>query len=63
MWNPTRVNIRPLFYINICDMFFEIYERDIASCADDNKPHISNTEIYTFLSKVKKLYSYSVHMV
>ena len=28
-----------LFNINICNMFFEKYECDIASYADDNTPH------------------------
>ena len=28
-----------LFNINICDIFFEKYKCDIASCADDNTPH------------------------
>ena len=28
-----------LFNINICNIFFEKYEYDVASYADDNTPH------------------------
>ena len=42
-----------LFNINICDMFFEKYECDIASYADDNTPHTYDSDLYTVLSKLK----------
>ena len=51
-----------LFNINICDMFFEKYECDIASYADDNTPHIYDLDLYS-LKQAKKLYGQSVHMV
>ena len=34
-------------------MFFEKYECDIASYADDNTPHTYDSELYTVLSKLK----------
>ena len=34
-------------------MFFEKYECDIASCADDNTPHTYDSDLYTVLSKLK----------
>ena len=37
----------------MCDMFFEKYECDIASYADDNTPHIYDSDLYTVLSKLK----------
>ena len=42
-----------LFNINICDMFFEKYECDIASYADDNTPHTYDSDLCTVLSKLK----------
>ena len=42
-----------LFNINICDMFFEKYECDIASYPDDNTPRIYDSDLYTVLSKLK----------
>ena len=42
-----------LFNINICDMFFEKYECDIASYADDNAPHTYDSDLCTVLSKLK----------
>ena len=42
-----------LLNINICDMFFEKYECDIASYADDNTPHTYDSDLYTVLSKLK----------
>ena len=42
-----------LFNINMCDMFFEKYECDIASYADDNTPHTYDSDLYTVLSKLK----------
>ena len=39
-----------LFNINMCDMFFEKYECDIASYADDNTPHTYDSDLYTVLS-------------
>ena len=54
MWSSTRVNIRSSFFnTNMCDMFFEKYECDIASYADDNKPHTYDSDLYTVLSKLK----------
>ena len=44
-----------LFNINICDMFFEKYERDIASYADDNTSHTYDSDLYS-LKQGKKLY-------
>ena len=41
------------FNINMCDMFFEKYECDIASCADDNTPHTYDSDLYTALNKFK----------
>ena len=35
------------------DMFFEKYECDIASYADDNAPHTYDSDLYTVLSKLK----------
>ena len=43
----------PFFNINICDLFFEKYECDIASYADDNTPHTYDSDLYTVLSKLK----------
>ena len=34
-------------------MFFEKYECDIASYADDNTPHTYDSDLYTVLSKLK----------
>ena len=34
-------------------MFFEKYECDIASYADDNTPHTCDSDLYTILSKLK----------
>ena len=34
-------------------MFFEKYECEIASYADDNTPHIYDSDLYTVLSKLK----------
>ena len=34
-----------LFNINMCDMFFEKYECDIASYADDNTPHTYDSDL------------------
>ena len=34
-------------------MFFEKYECDIASYADDNTPHIYDSDLYNILSKLK----------
>ena len=34
-------------------MFFEKYECDIASYADDNTPHTYGSDLYTVLSKLK----------
>ena len=34
-------------------MFFENYEFDIASYADDNTPHTYDSNLYTVLSKLK----------
>ena len=45
-----------LFNINICDMFFEKYECDVASYADHNAPRTCDPDLYTVLSKLKKLY-------
>ena len=42
-----------LFNINTCDMFFEKYEYDIASYADDNTPHTYDSDLCTVLSKLK----------
>ena len=52
-----------LFNRNICDMFFQKYKYDIASYADDNTPHTYDSDLYTVLSKLKKPYRQSVHMV
>ena len=43
------------FNINICDMFFEKCECDIASYADDNTPHTYAQFIHC-LKQAKKLY-------
>ena len=55
---PQGSILVPLFFnINICDMFFEKYECDIASYAADNTPHTYESDLYTVLIKqVKKLY-------
>ena len=37
----------------MCDMFFEKYECDIASYADDNTPHTCDSDLYTILRKLK----------
>ena len=37
----------------MCDMFFETYECDIASYADDNTPHTYDSDLETVLSKSK----------
>ena len=37
-------------------MFFEKCECDIASYADDNAPRTYDSDLYTVLSKLKKLY-------
>ena len=37
-------------------MFFEKCECDIASNADDNTPHTYDSDLYTVLKQVKKLY-------
>ena len=37
----------------MCDMFFEKYECDIASYADDNTPHVCDSDLYTILCKLK----------
>ena len=42
-----------LFNINICDMFFDKYQCDIASYGDDNTPYTYDSDIYTVLSKLK----------
>ena len=42
-----------LFSINIFYMFFEKYECDIASYADDNAPHTYDSDLCTVLSKLK----------
>ena len=34
-------------------MFFEKYEHDIASYADDNTPHTYDSDLYTVWSKLK----------
>ena len=34
-------------------MFFEKYERDIASYADDNTPYTYDSDLYTVFSKLK----------
>ena len=44
------------FNVNICDMFFEKYECDIASYADDNTPHTYDSDLYTVLSKLKNFF-------
>ena len=42
-----------LFNINMCDMFFEKCECDIASYDDDNTFHRYDSDLYTVLSKLK----------
>ena len=42
-----------LFNINMWHVFFEKYECDIASYADDNTPHTYHSDLYTVLSKLK----------
>ena len=37
----------------MCEMFFEKYECDIASYADDNTPHTYDSDLYTVLSNLK----------
>ena len=37
----------------MCDMFFEKYECDIASYADDNTLHIYKSDLYIVLNKLK----------
>ena len=44
-------------------MFFQKCKYDIASYADDNTPHTYDSDLYTVLSKLKKPYRQSVHMV
>ena len=54
MCSSARANIRFSFqYFNICDMFFEKYECNIASYADDNTPNTYESDLYTVLSKLK----------
>ena len=51
---PQWSILGPLFVnINICNMFFEKYECDIASLTDDNSPQTYDTDLYTVLSKLK----------
>ena len=42
-----------LFIINMRDMFFEKYECDITSYADDNTDHTYDSDLYTVLNKLK----------
>ena len=42
-----------LFNINICDMFFEKYECDIASYANNHTPHTYDSDLCTVLSKLE----------
>ena len=44
---------RLLFNINFSNMFFEKYECDIASYADDNTTHMYDSDLYNVLSKLK----------
>ena len=54
MWSSARVDIwSSSFNTNIYDMFFEKYECDIVSYADDSAPHICYSDLYTILSKFK----------
>ena len=41
------------FNINICDMFFEKCECDIASYTDDNIPHTYDPDLYNVVSRLK----------
>ena len=43
-------------------MFFEKYECDIASCADDNTPHTYDSDLYTVLYKLKN-YGDNCHLL
>ena len=42
-----------VFNINICDLFFQKYECDIGSYADDNTSHTYDSDLNTVLSKLK----------
>ena len=54
MWSsPWSILGHLLFNINICKMFFQKYECDIASYADGNTPHTYDSDLYTVLSKLK----------
>ena len=51
---PQESILGPLFSnINMCDMFFEKCECDIASYADDNIPQTYDSDLYTVLNKLK----------
>ena len=43
-----------LFNIKICDMFFEKYQSDTVSQANDNILHTYHSDLYNVLSKLKK---------
>ena len=50
---PQGSILGPVLFCDICDMFFEKYECDIASYTDDNTPHTYDSDLYTVLSKLK----------
>ena len=51
---PQGLILGPLlFNVNMCGMFFEKYECNIVSYADDNTPHTCDSDLYTVLNKLK----------
>ena len=48
IWGPL------LFNANVFDMFCEKYEYGFANYAADNASHTCDSDLFTFLSKLKK---------
>ena len=47
-----------LFNICICDMFYDIDDCDIASCADDNTPYASSNNLDALINKLEDSTNY-----